>query len=168
MPTSTLEFIISVLFDFKYQRDIQEAVMFYFFYSFVQWFVCVVIGIFVINPNNDATFLFFMKHMYLIPLTFSMGLCIFIMIKKRLTNPFSLFLVLASALISISNIAVYLTNLFPAAILSTMEDMSPSKIVKQLEKERIEQEIRIESELAAERARSAVMEKMKKNEQDSA
>lgn len=158
MLANTLEYIQRLLFDFRYDRNIQEAIMFYFFYLAVQWYLMVGFGILADNYHN----LFFGLLMFLSPYILNMTLAMCFIVKKNLHDNFSIFL---AAFTFFGAILGPTIALMPVMILSTMWDNSPENIIKKFEREQLEHDIEVERQLWVENA-AKKLEESKNNTKD--
>lgn len=151
MLVDTLEYIKRLLFDLKYDRNIQEAVMFYFFYLAVQWYLLVGFSILADYYNS----FFFAVLTLASPFLLNIALAICIVIKKNLKDNFSLILVILTIIGAIFGPGV---ALMPVMVLSTKWDNSPEGLIKKFEREQLEHDIEIERQLLLERAAKKVEE----------
>lgn len=156
MLADTVEYIRRLLFDISYERDIQEAMMFYLFYLGVQWYSMVGFGIMADNSHSPFWGLLGILSPYLL----NTALAIYTVVKKNLHDSFSIFLVgftIVGAMLG-PGIA-----LLPVVILSTMWDNSPEGVIKRLQKEQLEHDIEIERKLWAERSKRRIEEMLNIN-----
>lgn len=125
MLKNLLEFLIKVLFDFSYERDLQEALVFYFFYLLFESYI--VIGICFSGLDNNSSDS--INLLTVIPFIFCLGIAVSFMFKKNLKDPFSIFLVALTMLLTLlfPNILGFYIGLIPISILSTREDNTEDK-----------------------------------------
>lgn len=195
------------LFDLSYERNLEEALVFYFFYLAFAFFIA---GIFYSTANffyflssyfsgyPSAILTYYVPFLtFFTPFIFYTVLSFVIVLKKRLKDRYSLHLiaytVLITFLIPLSlgvcfgfgflgydkgfqyGIAGTFIDFFfpeliigciPLAILTTKEDRSLSKIIKQMEQEKLEHEKWIEKQLLIERAIRLKQEEIKNTKND--
>lgn len=120
MLENLLESLINILFDFSYERDIQEALVFYFVYLIFEYYFLIGIGFLGAGSHKNIDFICLLSA---IPFIFCVGLSVCFMLKKNLKDPFSIFLVVLTLFLTIvfPNIIGFLIGLIPVTILSTKE-----------------------------------------------
>lgn len=151
MLADTLEYIQRLLFDLKYDRNIQESVLFYFFYLAVQWYLIVGFSILADHYNS----FFFAVLTIASPFLLNIALAIGIVIKKNLKDNFSYILVILTILGAIFGPGA---ALMPVMVLATTWDNSPEGIIKKMEKEQLEHDIEIERQLWIEQSAKKIEE----------
>jgi hypothetical protein len=150
------------LFDFSSEKDIEEALIFYFVYFVIGFYILVTFGFVLANINSLKIFgyLFF-----IIPSIFCASISILSMCKKRLNNPEAFFhLGVAIILPFVSSIVVSLfipvygpfiglaLGILPATILVAKEDNNFYIFDAIQQKERLQQTRKIEMQLLKEQA----------------
>lgn len=166
MLANTLEYIQRLLFDFKYERDIREAFVFYYFHLIFEGYICLGLGFYCYNHGVD--FYLFIKLLIITPFLFCVALSVCFMFNKNLKDPFSIFLVALTVYLTLifPNIIGFYIGLIPVTILSTREDNSKITQVQKMEKEQLEHDIEIERQLLIERTMAKKAERLKKNESE--
>lgn len=168
------------LYDFSYECDIQEAVIFCFFYTVVVGYFFVGIGCVLTDGRFTTDFYnlvsalnidyddFIYRVFQFIPFVFCGIISILIVLKKNLRNPFCLFLVFLTFFLTIVLYGFYAVffGLFPASILMSMDDRS-KKMQKELEediKHRRLFERQLEKKLAKERVTALIIKFTRKSD----
>lgn len=154
------------LYDYAYECDIQEAVVFLYCYFFIEYYILINIAIIfyftvlggdftVTFPNGYTSGLGYIIYFFLIYPTFippilNTILTICIMMKKRVKRktitPFAFFLSIALLLFSclLPDFLGILVGLIPPVFLMMKFDNSLEKEIKAMEKENFEQQINVE------------------------
>lgn len=157
------------LYDFTYECDIQEALVFYFFYSIFIGYFIIGMGLaffegrfadFVYSISDSWGFVydhFVVAFLSLIPFLLCSTVSVLIVLKKDLQNPFSVFLVLLTFFLTLiaPNCFSFYVGLIPISILMTMDDNS-EKIKLELDgakRKEIMMARKMEKEIARDRVR---------------
>ena len=149
MIKSSLEYLTCILFDFSHERDIQEALVFYFLYLLFEYYILIGIGILGFEDNSNIDFIPFLS---VTPFLFCVILSVSFVLKKNLKDPFSICLVILTLFLTIifPNIIGFYIGMIPVSILSTRENNSLKKEIQQMEQEKLEHEQWIEKQLLSE------------------
>lgn len=164
MIEKILKFLISVLFDFSYERELLESLVFYFFYLIFEG--CLVFGLGFYCYNKNIDFDFFFNLLQLVPFIFCTTFALSFMFKKNLKDAFSIFLVILTVFLTVifPNLLGFYIGLIPVTILSTKEDCSLNKEIQKMEQEKLEHEQWIEKQLLTERAIASKLGTIRKHE----
>lgn len=146
------------IFDFSYERNIQEALVFYFFYLIFEYYITIGICILELKHTNFD----FIRLLPTVPFIFCVGLSVCFMFKKNLKDPFSIFLIILCLFFTITTTNIFI-GLIPVTIFSTLEDCSQKKIIEESKKEWLEHERNLEKQLLTEKASANKLEEIKKH-----
>lgn len=178
MHRSFLEIFIDVLFDFTYKTNFYEAIIFYFFYAIFGFLISIVsIVLVAVFPILHNIFVL------LTPFIFYTFVSVRIRLKKDLKDHDSFYLVLFTIFITLfiplilgMQLGLCIFSLWflpaialgpiPAAILTTYEDYSLSKMFQKFDKEKIIKERELEKRLLIERETIRKAEELKNNKND--
>lgn len=181
------------LFDLSYERNLDETIVFYFFYIILGAYIA---GIFRFYIDAFSSKLCVILT-FCVPFVFYTLVAVSIVLKKNLkdrhsislvgcTIALTLFMPLVLALFSyvwsnflhasfiqecgmafrVCFFSGLILGFIPVAILSTKEDCSLNKFIQEMEQEKLEQERKIEKQLLTERAIARKIEELKNNTTD--
>lgn len=180
--------MLRCVYDYTYECDIQESFVFFFFYYIFEFYITISTALFIYNAPFNSDFFISFKNAglgiticvfilgpTLIPLIINSILTISIIKKKRLKMKkmplylvaLTLFLLIFSC-ITPTFIGIVI-GLIPPAFLMQSDDNSLEKEIQEMEKENLEQMIRVERLLLKEQVTRIKMKKlqqlMQKNEE---
>lgn len=182
------------LFNLSYERNLEEALVFYFFYIILGYYFAGLIfycaSLFFFNHNLTMTDNCFCLIAF-IPFFYYSFLAITIVLKKKLIDRRSIYLVIYTITITFvipfilavciglrhGLIGTFMDTLYPnllfgcipVAILTTKEDHSLKKEIQEMEQEKLEHERWVENQLQKERMivrKNEILKKLKDNEDD--
>lgn len=183
--------MLRCVYDYTYECDIQESFVFFFFYYIFEFYITINVALFVyyvyLNGNFSTTFangytaglglimLAVLLGPTLIPLILNSILTICIIKKKRIKMKnmplYSVLLTLFLLVFSCHTPTVLgiVISLIPPVFLMQADDNSLEKEIQEMEKENLEQMIRVERLLLKEQVAKIRMKKlqqiMQKNEE---
>lgn len=150
------------LFDFTSEKELDEALLFYFVYFVIGYYLLVSYGFFLDSPRVPEVFV---SMFAILPSIFCASISILSMFKKRLNDSESIFHLVTAVIAPIvgSNlVAVFLPQyapfvglalgILPATILAAKDNNNLYVVDARQKKEVLEQKIRLEKQLLRENA----------------
>lgn len=174
--------MLRCVYDYTYECDIQESFVFFFFYYILEFYIAINVALFIyyvlLSGNFSTTFgngytaglgLIICATLLsptVIPLILNSILTICIIKKKRIKMKnvplssfiFAILLLIFSCLTP--TVLGIVVGLIPAAFLMQADDNSLEKEIKEMEKENLEQMIRVERLLLKEQVTKIKMKKL--------
>lgn len=162
------------LFDPSFQRDFDEAVVFYYYYILLGFYTMCMIGILIDTFSDFYSYGFWVL---LTPLFFFPGLSFFISLKKELKDREGTYLIIFTIILTLMSLLLLripVVGLFlwffvgfffscaPVALLSMREDDSLKKLVHKMEQENLARARRVEKLLLDEQITSVKQNELKK------